>query len=70
MTRTARGATAVAIGATVSLLAAACAGQGTGGQGGGGGVFAFTTRAMIPALVSFLAMQERIVDGLQGAVKG
>nr|WP_315897894.1 extracellular solute-binding protein [Isoptericola variabilis] len=37
MTRTMRGATAVAIGATVSLLAAACAGQGTAGQGDGGG---------------------------------
>lgn len=34
------------------------------------GVFAFTTVAMIPALVFFLAMQRRIVGGLQGAVKG
>lgn len=34
------------------------------------GVFAFTTLAMIPALVFFLAMQNRIVNGLQGAVKG
>ncbi|QIK84585.1 carbohydrate ABC transporter permease [Sanguibacter sp. HDW7] len=34
------------------------------------GVFAFTTLAMIPALVFFLAMQKRIVSGLQGAVKG
>lgn len=34
------------------------------------GVFAFTTLAMIPALVFFLAMQRRIVHGLQGAVKG
>jgi len=34
------------------------------------GVFAFTTIAMIPALVFFLAMQRRIVGGLQGAVKG
>lgn len=34
------------------------------------GVFAFTTLAMIPALVFFLAMQRRIVSGLQGAVKG
>jgi raffinose/stachyose/melibiose transport system permease protein len=34
------------------------------------GVFAFTTLAMIPALVFFLAMQRRIVGGLQGAVKG
>ena len=34
------------------------------------GVFAFTTLAMIPALVFFLAMQGRIVKGLQGAVKG
>jgi raffinose/stachyose/melibiose transport system permease protein len=33
-------------------------------------VFAFTTLAMIPALVFFLAMQKRIVNGLQGAVKG
>ncbi|RKT76725.1 carbohydrate ABC transporter membrane protein 2 (CUT1 family) [Terracoccus luteus] len=34
------------------------------------GVFAFTTLAMVPALVFFLAMQKRIVGGLQGAVKG
>lgn len=34
------------------------------------GVLAFTTIAMIPALVMFLAMQGRIVSGLQGAVKG
>ena len=34
------------------------------------GVLAFTTIAMIPALVLFLAMQRRIVSGLQGAVKG
>lgn len=34
------------------------------------GVFAFTSLAMIPALVFFLAMQRRIVSGLQGAVKG
>jgi raffinose/stachyose/melibiose transport system permease protein len=34
------------------------------------GVFAFTTLAMIPALVFFLTMQRRIVNGLQGAVKG
>ncbi|MEU4387311.1 carbohydrate ABC transporter permease [Promicromonospora sp. NPDC023805] len=34
------------------------------------GVFAFTTLAMIPALVFFLAMQRRIVGGLTGAVKG
>lgn len=34
------------------------------------GVFAFTTLAMIPALIFFLAMQKRIVNGLQGAVKG
>jgi raffinose/stachyose/melibiose transport system permease protein len=34
------------------------------------GVFAFTTMAMIPALVFFLALQRRIVGGLQGAVKG
>lgn len=33
------------------------------------GVFAFTSLAMIPALVFFLAMQKRIVNGLQGAVK-
>ena len=34
------------------------------------GVFAFTSLAMLPALVFFLAMQRRIVSGLQGAVKG
>ena len=34
------------------------------------GVFAFTTLAMIPALIFFLTMQRRIVSGLQGAVKG
>lgn len=34
------------------------------------GVFAFTTISMIPALVLFLALQRRIVSGLQGAVKG
>ncbi|GAA1176494.1 carbohydrate ABC transporter permease [Ornithinimicrobium humiphilum] len=34
------------------------------------GVFAFTTLAMIPALLFFLALQKRIVSGLQGAVKG
>jgi raffinose/stachyose/melibiose transport system permease protein len=34
------------------------------------GVYAFTSLAMIPALVLFLVMQKRIVSGLQGAVKG
>ena len=34
------------------------------------GVLAFTTIAMVPALLLFLAMQKRIVSGLQGAVKG
>lgn len=34
------------------------------------GVLAFTTLAMIPALLLFLTMQRRIVSGLQGAVKG
>jgi raffinose/stachyose/melibiose transport system permease protein len=34
------------------------------------GVLAFTTIAMIPALLLFLTMQRRIVSGLQGAVKG
>jgi raffinose/stachyose/melibiose transport system permease protein len=34
------------------------------------GVLAFTTIAMIPALILFLALQRRIVSGLQGAVKG
>lgn len=34
------------------------------------GVFAFTSLAMIPAMIFFLAMQRRIVGGLSGAVKG
>jgi raffinose/stachyose/melibiose transport system permease protein len=34
------------------------------------GILAFTSLAMIPALVFFLAMEKRIVNGLQGAVKG
>ncbi|WP_136520711.1 MULTISPECIES: carbohydrate ABC transporter permease [Cellulomonas] len=34
------------------------------------GVLAFTSLAMVPALVFFLTMQKRIVNGLQGAVKG
>jgi len=34
------------------------------------GVLAFTSLAMIPALVFFLAVEKRIVNGLQGAVKG
>jgi raffinose/stachyose/melibiose transport system permease protein len=34
------------------------------------GVLAFTTMAMIPALIFFLALQRHIVNGLQGAVKG
>lgn len=34
------------------------------------GVFAFTTLSMIPALIFFLSMQNKIVGGLQGAVKG
>lgn len=34
------------------------------------GVFAFTSLAMLPALVLFLVLQKRIVSGLQGAVKG
>ncbi|GAA2727721.1 carbohydrate ABC transporter permease [Cellulomonas aerilata] len=34
------------------------------------GVLAFTSLAMIPALIFFLAMEKRIVNGLQGAVKG
>jgi raffinose/stachyose/melibiose transport system permease protein len=34
------------------------------------GVYAFTSLAMVPALVLFLVMQKRIVNGLQGAVKG
>jgi raffinose/stachyose/melibiose transport system permease protein len=34
------------------------------------GVLAFTTVATLPALILFLALQGRIVNGLQGAVKG
>jgi len=34
------------------------------------GIFAYTSLAMIPALLFFLTMQKRIVSGLQGAVKG
>lgn len=34
------------------------------------GVFAFTSLAMIPAMIFFLAMQRKIVGGLSGAVKG
>jgi len=34
------------------------------------GVLAFTSLAMVPALILFLALQRRIVSGLQGAVKG
>ena len=34
------------------------------------GILAFTSLAMIPALVFFLAAEKRIVNGLQGAVKG
>lgn len=34
------------------------------------GVLAFTSVAMLPALALFLALQGRIVNGLQGAVKG
>jgi len=34
------------------------------------GILAFTSLAIIPALVFFLALQNRIVSGLQGAVKG
>lgn len=34
------------------------------------GVFAFTSLAMIPAMIFFLTMQRRIVGGLSGAVKG
>lgn len=34
------------------------------------GVLAFTSLAMLPALVFFLALQGKIVNGLQGAVKG
>jgi raffinose/stachyose/melibiose transport system permease protein len=35
-----------------------------------GAVLAYTSLAMIPALVFFLAMEKRIVGGLTGAVKG
>ncbi|QAY74777.1 carbohydrate ABC transporter permease [Agromyces protaetiae] len=35
-----------------------------------GAVLAYTSLAMIPALVFFLAAEKRIVGGLQGAVKG
>lgn len=34
------------------------------------GIMAYTFLAMIPALVFFLMMEKRIVDGLSGAVKG
>lgn len=34
------------------------------------GIMAFTSLAMLPALIFFLALQNRIVSGLQGAVKG
>ena len=34
------------------------------------GIFAYTSLAMIPALIFFLSMQNKIVNGLQGAVKG
>ena len=34
------------------------------------GIFAYTSLAMIPALIFFLSLQKRIVNGLQGAVKG
>lgn len=34
------------------------------------GIFAYTSLAMIPALIFFLSLQNRIVNGLQGAVKG
>ncbi len=34
------------------------------------GIFAYTSLAMIPALVFFLSLQNKIVNGLQGAVKG
>ncbi|WP_084105527.1 carbohydrate ABC transporter permease [Demequina sp. NBRC 110056] len=34
------------------------------------GIMAYTFLAMIPALVFFLMMERRIVDGLSGAVKG
>jgi len=34
------------------------------------GVLAFTSLAMIPALVFFLFAERRIVGGLTGAVKG
>nr|WP_284329293.1 hypothetical protein [Demequina litorisediminis] len=33
-------------------------------------IMAYTSLAMIPALVFFLLMERRIVDGLTGAVKG
>ena len=35
-----------------------------------GAVLAYTSLAMIPALVFFLAMEKQIVGGLTGAVKG
>lgn len=34
------------------------------------GVFAYTSLAMVPALLFFLSLQNKIVNGLQGAVKG
>ena len=34
------------------------------------GVFAYTSLAMIPALLFFLSLQNKLVTGLQGAVKG
>jgi len=34
------------------------------------GIFAYTSLAMIPALIFFLSLQNKIVNGLQGAVKG
>ena len=34
------------------------------------GIFAYTSLAMVPALVFFLALQNKIVNGLTGAVKG
>ena len=34
------------------------------------GIFAYTALAMIPALIFFLSLQNKIVNGLQGAVKG
>ena len=33
-------------------------------------IMAYTALSMIPALVFFLLMERRIVDGLTGAVKG